>query len=179
MMLFNSWYYSFSPHLAMYLGTHQTQRTMFRYVLYPLMGMLYASYYSYLLLSPLNNELAVVTAGLIAAGMIGLVYFAPPLCLVRRILRRKARGLSLLKSSQLAALSATSGIAVGMSYLSGAELALGIATASLLLSTVTLGAILGIQILSRSDFAHPTPQIAALLRAFKSLTWRLATGPDV
>jgi len=172
MTIFNAWYYSFSPPVASYVSTHQTERTIFRYGLYPLIGILYSSYYSYLLLSPLNTEVATVTAGLVAAGMIGLVYVALPLCLITRILRRKGVGFNLLRSSHPAAWSAISGVVVAVTYLFGADFAMGPAIVSLILSTLTLGANLGIRALSHVKIACPTSQIAALRRGFKSLAWR-------
>jgi len=168
MMFFNSWYYSFSPAVATHLSTHQTQRTIFRYGLYPLIGILYASYYSYLLVSPFNNEVAALTAGLIAAGMLGIIYLALPLYLARRVLRRRGR-FSILRVSNLAAWSALSGVFVAVAYLAGAEFALGIATVSLILSALTLGASLGTRNLSRVYFTYSMSQIAVLSRLLKPL----------
>ena len=171
MRFFNSWYYSFSPPVASYVSTHQTERTIFRYNLYPLIGILYASYYSYLLLSPLNSEVAAVIAGLIAAGTIGLVYVAPPLCLIVRIFRRKT-GFYLLRVSYPASWSALSGVVVVVAYLFGADFAMGLATVSLVLSTLTLGANIGIQALSHVKIGCLTSQIAALRKGFKFVAWR-------
>ncbi|HXZ89994.1 MAG TPA: CFI-box-CTERM domain-containing protein [Candidatus Dormibacteraeota bacterium] len=171
MTLFNAWYYSFSPPVASYVSTHQTQRTLFRYGLYPLIGILYASYYTYMLLSPLDSEAAAVTTGLIAAGMIGLVYVSLPLSLAGRILRRKGVHLY-MKSSHLATWSAISGVIVGVAYLSRADFAMGLSIVSLILSALTLGANLGTQALSQVNVALPTSQIAALRRCIKSLAWR-------
>jgi threonine/homoserine/homoserine lactone efflux protein len=170
MILFNAWYYSFSPQLASYLGIHQTQRELFGYGLYPLIGLLYASYYTYVLVSPLNNEVAAVTAGLVAAAMIGFVYLAPPLYLAKRILRRKASLSSWLNPKHLLAWSAISSVAIGFSYSAGTELALGIAAASLLLSILTLGVIAGILVLKRVKFTYLAQQLAALNEVFKTLT---------
>ncbi|HYW01006.1 MAG TPA: CFI-box-CTERM domain-containing protein, partial [Candidatus Acidoferrum sp.] len=38
MILFNAWYYSFSPHLTQYVSMHPMQRTLLRYSLYPLIA---------------------------------------------------------------------------------------------------------------------------------------------
>jgi len=170
MILFNSWYYSFSPHLAFYLGTHQTQRGLFGYTLYPLIGLLYASYYTYVLISPLNNEVAALTAGLVAAAMIGFVYLAPPLYLAKRILRRKTSLSARLNIKHLFVSSVASSVAIGFSYATGMGLALGLAAASLLLSTSTLGVIAGILVLKRVKFTYLVQQIAALNGVFKRLT---------
>jgi len=154
MTLFNAWYYSFSPAIASYLGTHQAQRELFGYTLYPLIGLLYASYYTYALISPLNNEVAALTAGLVAAAMIGFVYLAPPLYLAKRILRRKTNLSSRLN---------------GFFYSTGMGLALGFAAATLLLSILTLGVMAGIQVLKRVKFTYLAQQAAALNTVFNTL----------
>jgi len=169
MTLFNAWYYSFSPAIASYLGTHQAQRELFGYTLYPLIGLLYASYYTYALISPLNNEVAALTAGLVAAAMIGFVYLAPPLYLAKRILRRKTNLSSRLNHRLLLALPAASSAAIGFSYSTGMGLALGFAAATLLLSILTLGVMAGIQVLKRVKFTYLAQQAAALNTVFNTL----------
>src|SRR5208282_6654826 len=77
MMLFNSWYYSFSPHVASYVTMHQTQRTLLKDAMYPLIAVLYASYCAYLLMAPLSSDLGAMLAGVIAGSLLGLIYLAP------------------------------------------------------------------------------------------------------
>ncbi|MGD0425033.1 MAG: CFI-box-CTERM domain-containing protein [Candidatus Bathyarchaeia archaeon] len=173
MTLFNTWYYSFSPRLASHIGSHQNQRTIFRYSLYPLIGALYASYYSYILVSPFSAEIAAVTSGLVAAALIGVAYLALPLYLAKRILKRKSSS-SWLKATHLLACSTISGLAVGISYYAGIEVALGIATASLILSTLMLGAILGSMVLTHIEFTYLVRELATLNRVFKTSTWDYA-----
>jgi hypothetical protein len=168
MTVFNAWYFSFTPPFASYVGNHQIQRTIFRYGLYPLIGLLYVSYYSYLLVSPFNTEAAAVTSGLVAAGMIGVVYFALPLYLTKRILKRNVIGSSWSNATRLLACSAISGIAMVISYYAGTELDLGLSTAWLILSTLTLGAILGDLALKRMEFTFPAQEVAALNRGLKA-----------
>ena len=167
MTLFNAWYYSFSPAFASYLGTHQTQRELFGYSLYPLIGLLYASYYTYALISPLNSEVAALTAGLVASAMIGFVYLAPPLYWAKRILRRKTSLSSRLTLRLLLALPVASSVAIGFSYSTGMGLALGFAAASLLLSILTLGVIAGLQVLKRIKFTYLPQRVAALMKSSK------------
>jgi len=171
MMFFNAWYYSFSPRVASYVSTHQTERTIFRYSLYPLMGILYAAYYSYLVVSPLNNEVAALTAGLVAAGMLGFAYVGIPVYFARRAIRRKGP-VSTPCSYRLLACCAICGLVVGITYVSGEGFALGIATVSLILSTLALGATLGIRIVRYVDFAYGFTRIAALSKPVKSLASR-------
>jgi len=169
MTLFNAWYYSFSPPLASYFATHRTQRVAFSYTLYPLIGLLYASYYTYMLVSPLNNEVGAVAAGLVAAAMIGFVYVALPLYLAKRIFRRKTSLSSRLNPKNLLAASAASSVAIVFSYFAGMGLALGLATASLLLSILTLGVMAGILLFKRVKITYLAQQLAVLNEVCKTL----------
>jgi hypothetical protein len=143
---------------------------MFGYALYPLIGLLYASYYTYVLVSPLNNEVAAVAAGLVAAVMIGFIYMAPPLYLTKRVLRRKTSPSSRLNPKNLLAASAASSVAMAFSYSAGMGLALGLAAASLLLSVLTLGVIGGILALKRVKLTYLAQRLAVLDEVCKTLT---------
>jgi hypothetical protein len=178
MTLFNAWYYSFSPRLASSFGSHPVERSLFRYGLYPLISILYVSYYSYLLVSPLNAESAAITAGVVAAGLIGLVYFAPLLYLTARILRRRLTSSS-LNPIFLVAWSAISLVVVVITYFNGAQLPLGIAEANLTLSSLTLLSTRGAMALARLVFLGPSLRtaIAARLWTIPSyMTRRLFEG---
>ena len=48
---------------------------------------------------------------------------------------------------------------------------MGIAAASLILSTLTLGAILGSMVLTRIEFTYSLKEVAALNGLFKPSTW--------
>jgi hypothetical protein len=170
MTFFNAWYFSFSPRVASYISTHQAQRTMFRYALYPLIGVLYASYYSYLAVSPLNTEVAALTAGLLAAGMLGFIYIGIPVYFVGRAIRRKV-SVPMPSSYRLFACSAICGALVGMTYMSGGGLALGMATVSLILSTLALGGTLAIHGVRHAAFAYRFVRVVVLSRLVKSLVW--------
>jgi hypothetical protein len=163
MMFFNAWYYSFSPRIATYLSAHQNQRAVFRYALYPLTGVLYLSYYTYLFVSPLNSEVAALSAGLIAALLLGFIYIGLPLYLAARIMRRKLR-FRMLRLSRLGPIIATAGILVGVSYLAGEEFALGGAIVSLILSTLGFGVGLGVRVVSQGIRACSLPQFRDLSR---------------
>jgi hypothetical protein len=162
MILFNAWYYSFSPSLASNLANEPAERALFRYGLYPLVGILYLSYYSYLLVYPLNSEIAALTAGIVAASLIGLVYVAPTLYLAARILRRKVT--SFLNPMPLAVWSAMSLLGVLITYSTGARLPLGIAEASLIISNLTLGGISGTLALTRLNPKSPNMLVAVMTR---------------
>jgi len=169
MTVFNAWYYSFSPPLASYLGAHPTQRAVFGYALYPLIGLLYTSYYAYMLISPLNNEIAALTAGLLVAGMIGLIYLTPFLYLVNRAFR-KISITSRLDAKVLLCSSVASCVAIAFSYSAGLELVLGLAAAGLLLSSLTLGVMGGIRALNCIKLTYPHRQLAILNDVAKTAT---------
>ena len=73
MQVFNTVYYSFSPQVAGTISSNENLRTTMRYLLYPLIGILWATQqiYSAFAFSP---EGAVVIAGIFAGSLIGLVY---------------------------------------------------------------------------------------------------------
>jgi uncharacterized membrane-anchored protein len=141
MILFNAWYYSFSPHLTQYVSIHPMQRTLLRYSLYPLIAILYASYYAYLFVSPLNADAGVVLAGIVAASMLGLVYLAPIVYLAKRALRRYTKFVSVNMMHMVLWLG-VSVVVTEIACSTNSQL-LGVATANLVLSTLTVGVLLG------------------------------------
>ena len=142
MILFNTWYYSYSPHLTSYVSTHQTQRVLLRYSLYPLVAILYASYYSYMLISPLSTDAGVIAAGIVAASLLGLIYLAPIWYGVTLLIKRSVKRSSLTLNRMLL-WSMVSVPIVGIAYFAHPAL-LGIATVNLALSMLTLGSMLGV-----------------------------------
>ena len=88
MMAFNLWYYSFSPSVAQFIGTHEIPRTVARGILYPLMGILHISSVTFSALVS-RPELAALASGIVASSLIGLVYVAMPLAGVFWVFRRR------------------------------------------------------------------------------------------
>lgn len=76
MVVFNAWYYSFSPTVSEFISTHSIATVLMRGALYPLMEILRLSSQVYSLFSS-NAELAIVVTGLMAALLIGGVYLSP------------------------------------------------------------------------------------------------------
>jgi hypothetical protein len=76
MEAFNAWYYSFSPTIASVISESDTLKVLMKILLYPLIGILHISYWTYLLLD-FSCELGVVVAGLVASSLIGVVYLTP------------------------------------------------------------------------------------------------------
>src|SRR5208282_5789955 len=141
MILFNAWYYSFSPHLTQYVSAHPTQRALLRYSLYPLIAILYVSYYAYLFVSPFNADAGVVLAGIVAASMLGLVYLAPLVYLAKRALRRYAKFAS-MNMMHMILWFGVSVVVTEIACFTNSQV-LGVATANLVLSTLTVGVLLG------------------------------------
>jgi len=92
MRVFNMVYYSFSPQVAQTISSNENLRTVMRYVLYPLIGILWAAQQLYTALA-FSPEGAVVIAGLFAGSLIGLVYASPVILgvsfAIARVFRRR------------------------------------------------------------------------------------------
>ena len=114
--------------------------------MYPLIAILYASYYAYLFVSPLNADTGAVMAGIVAASMLGLVYLAPLVYLAKRALRRYAKFAS-LNMMHMILWFGVSVLITEIAYITNSQV-LGIATANLVLSTLTFGVLLGTTMLA-------------------------------
>jgi heme exporter protein D len=88
MQVFNAWYYSFSPSVAQFIANNDPLRAPVRVFLYPLLGILGASAFTYSLFSA-TPEFAIVMAGLVASSLIGLVYLTLPALVGMRALRKR------------------------------------------------------------------------------------------
>jgi len=110
MMVFNAWYYSFSPAIASVIASNDALRIFMKVLLYPLIQILHLSSAIYFLLS-FSPEFAIVTTGFVASSLIGIVYFLPlPLiiCLTRKVTVSKVS----TKASLLLLFASTLGIAI-------------------------------------------------------------------
>ncbi len=101
MGIFNAWYYSFSPSVAALLYGNEALRQGVKAILYPLIGILMASYEIYSAAS-WSPELGVALAGLFASAMIGAVY-ASPLAILASRRRWPYRAFAKLAVASLAA----------------------------------------------------------------------------
>jgi uncharacterized membrane protein len=78
MIVFNAWYYSFSPTVAESITQHPMLQYTMRIVLYPLMAILGVGSMPFGLL-PAHSELAAVISGLLITSLIGVAYLSLPL----------------------------------------------------------------------------------------------------
>lgn len=76
MSVFNTWYYSFSPSVADYERQAPWLQSTVRILIHPLLGILALSTYVYDSLA-FSSELGIVSAGITASTLVGLLYFAP------------------------------------------------------------------------------------------------------
>jgi len=141
MKVFNAWYYSFSPYVADFVSKQPLLKEAMKILLYPLIGILHISASAYSALS-FNPELAIVATGLVASGLIGIVYFAPfsliTLLFMRR--RRKFR-LNISHLKGLTAIWIASIALICLAEATAAQPVMMVATAMLVLSTLTLAAL--------------------------------------
>ncbi len=98
MRVFNAWYYSFSPTVALQITRHEWVKPLFKVGLAPLLLILQGAAYIYPLIDG-NGELAVVISGITASSLIGLVYLAPINTLALYYLEKRRE--SLLKFTSL------------------------------------------------------------------------------
>ena len=139
MILFNAWYYSFSPGVAAYISTHLVARSMMKIVLYPLVGILYITSNLYTATSS-YPELAILLSGLLASCLIGGFYVGLPLSLLRTRVRRLRRLVFAEKCSALILAAGIGLLTVGEILVS--PVLLMASSAAIVLSTLTLAALL-------------------------------------
>ena len=82
MLVFNAWYYSFSPYIASYLTTHAVARLGMKLLLYPVIAILFVASGIFSATS-WYPEFAVFISGMFASVLIGALYLGLPLGLIR------------------------------------------------------------------------------------------------
>jgi uncharacterized membrane protein len=89
MTAFNGWYYSWAPGIAQQIAPNENYKAATRVIIAPLIGSLFVGNAVFSVLAPLNPELAIVSTGLLASALIGLVYLTPAYALTWKLSRRK------------------------------------------------------------------------------------------
>ena len=90
MMVFNDWYYSFSPQVAQYEYAHPALQALMRGVLYPVMGTLHVSAAVFSLLSS-QPEFAALVSGIVAGLGLGFIFLALPTTVLMSRMRKRVR----------------------------------------------------------------------------------------
>ena len=138
MLVFNAWYYSFSPGVAAYLNTHWVERTVMKGVLYPLVGILYLTSNLFSATSS-YPELAVLISGLLASSLIGAFYLGIPLGVLRARVRRLRNWKGQRKLERALAVMLLGGLGIlAFGELFSSQPALIISTPTIVLSTLLI-----------------------------------------
>jgi hypothetical protein len=138
MIVFNAWYYSFSPPVANYIANHWIQRAAMQVLLYPMVGMLGVSSEAFKLTSA-YPETAIVLAGVLASAMLGAFYLGLPVGVLRaRVKRFNARSLGRALEQVLAGTTITSGSILVLGEMTGSSTILMISSAALVLAMMLL-----------------------------------------
>jgi len=138
MVVFNQFYYSFSPSVASVIADNSMIRSVMKVVLYPLMGILHLSSMVNSIFS-FSPEPAIVLSGLVASSLIGIVYLIPLLVILLRIKRIQKHVLKTMKL--LAIILASSLILVLASEIVSSSIVMRYATGILMLATLSLSAL--------------------------------------
>ena len=88
MMVFNEFYYSFSPSIASIISSNQALRGATKTLLYPLIGILHISSTAYTVFG-FNPEVGIVIAGFIASSLIALTYLLLPILAISYFAKRQ------------------------------------------------------------------------------------------
>jgi streptogramin lyase len=140
MIVFNAWYYSFSPTVAQFIRENSAARTVTKFALYPLMAILRlgaASFYIF----PTNLEVGAVLSGLLVSSLISIVYVSIPLTILlvcserlNRIARRLQVPVLLILFGALAAV-------LLMTVLPAPAIPMMIATSAIILASLSMSAL--------------------------------------
>jgi hypothetical protein len=169
MLTFNTWYYSWAPSLSYAAATNPWVFKMVQAGVYPLIGIFYASYYSYSAIAPISTEAGTIFAGIVAASLMGVVYLAPIAYLATRLIRRHGKWLI---SKQIAFSSITwfaaSLVLCVTAYATSSGQLLAVGTSSMALSMLSLGSQIGTRALTYVQL--PSVNLANSVLAFRRLS---------
>jgi hypothetical protein len=147
MLTFNTWYYSWAPSLSYSAANNPWLFKAVELSAYPLIGILYASYYSYSLVAPFSTEAGAIAAGIVAASLLGAVFVAPAAYVTMRIFKRRLHASKLTLGPSTAWFTAST-MSCLAAYATGSAQLLAIATSSMVLSMLSLGSLAGTRVLS-------------------------------
>jgi len=140
MIVFNAWYYSFSPTVAQFIRENSGARTVTKSTLYPLMGILRlgaASFY----LFPTNLEVGAILSGLLVSSLIGVVYVALPLTALFACSRKSFRMARKLQAPVALILFAALAVVVFMTVFGGPAIPMMIGTSAIVLTSLSTSAL--------------------------------------
>ena len=166
LLTFNSWYYSWAPSLSYSAASNPVIFRAVQLGVYPLLGILYAASYSYRLVAPFSTEAGAITAGIVAASLIGAVYVAPVAYVTMRLIRRRLHISSQIATPSVLWFVASVLISVA-GYASNSGQILAFATSSMALSMLSLGGLAGTKALTYAQV--PFAGVANSVLAFRRI----------
>jgi hypothetical protein len=137
MAIFNSFYYSWSPSVAGQISQNPIAKDLTKALIYPLIGILHMSVSVHGMLG-FNPELSVIVVGLLAGTLLGAVYIAPISIGVNLVSKRLKKAMSRLGIRWVLPAWIGSFGLILVGEVSQLTLLMSIATATWMLSTVTL-----------------------------------------
>jgi streptogramin lyase len=140
MIVFNAWYYSFSPFVADFIRQNSAARTIAKFALYPLMAILRlgaASFY----LFPTNLELGAVLSGLVVSSLIGIVYLTIPLTALLACSRRSNWAARRIHKRVVLILLGALAAVLTMAILGGPAIPMMIGTSAIVLASLCASAL--------------------------------------
>jgi hypothetical protein len=145
MTAFNAIYYSFSPAVATTISDNEPLKQVMKVALYPLIGILEVSYGAFRLLS-FNPELGIITAGLVASALIGLVYLCPAVLLVCLVRRFRPSKKLVLAAAMIWAGSTT---AITLAEVSTSPALMMVSTGAFFLATINIATLAAVRTVAR------------------------------
>jgi len=141
MIVFNAWYYSFSPSVAEFIRGHPTVSTAMKSALYPLIGILRIGAAAFSAFS-MNLEAGAVVSGLVVSSLIGLVYLAIPLTVLLSYSSRARRIAKRLEMTALTVLLGALAAAPFMAPVDAPAAAMMVSTSTIVLSSLAVSGLL-------------------------------------
>jgi len=141
MSVFNSWYYSFSPNVALYENSHPTARNAIRMSLYPLIMILRLGSMTFSELGMIP-ELAAFTTGILTSFLVGFTYLSLPSYLILNAFKRRVT----IRAAKTVKLWLTGSFVISIAIFIVSEVftintSMMVATTGLALSALAFGAI--------------------------------------
>ena len=141
MSVFNSWYYSFSPNVALYENSHPTARNAIRMSLYPLIMILRLGSMTFSELGTIP-ELAAFTTGILTSFLVGFTYLSLPSYLILNAFKRRVT----IRAAKTVKLWLTGSFVISIAIFIVSEVftintSMMVATTGLALSALAFGAI--------------------------------------
>jgi hypothetical protein len=145
MLVFNAWYYSVAPSVADTVERNPILADISRVGLIPLFGILFGSSEAYYAAAWFSPEVGAIVAGVVAASLLGLIYVAPLAYVFDQLLCRLRRPITIFLLKPLAFWVVFSVLLAEFALILDSFTVMGLATANLALSTLTLGSIIGVE----------------------------------